>query len=313
MPSDAPSGGPAGDAATSHDAGSRPDAPGAGDRAAQDTAAAGDRTAPGADRGTPPGLREQVQATRDAVTRMVRAHMDLARAEADAIKGEIARAAALGGAAIALLILLAFLLPIGLALFLGEWIFGSIGWGLLHATELLIALPIMLVLLALRVRGLAVDLVIAVVIAIVASVILGTNAGNQAFQRIGEAASFGDPAWRPLVVGILVGAAIGAVVGLIAGVRPGGAGGALGGLVAGAILGGWVGAFLAITFGWRTGIAAGIAIGLVAWPTLMGTRVARQGIDGEALKARFWPQATIDTTKETIEWARARAPIGPKS
>jgi hypothetical protein len=244
---------------------------------------------------------------------MVRAHLDLARAEMDAIKGEIARAAGLAAVAVAFVILLAFLLPIGLALFLGEWIFGSIGWGLLHATELLIALPILLVLLALRVRGLAVDLLIAVVIAVVASVVLGTNAGNQAFQRIGEAANFGDPAWRPLVVGILVGAAIGAVVGLISGVRPGGAGGALGGLVAGAILGGWVGAFLAITFSWRTGIAAGIAIGLAAWPVLMAARVARQGIDGEALQARFWPQVTIETTKETIEWVKARAPIGPKS
>ena len=46
---------------------------------------------------------------------------------------------------------------------------------------------------------------------------------------------------------------------------------------------------------------------LAAWPVLMGLRVQRQGIDLEELKARFWPQVTIDTTKETIEWAKARA------
>jgi hypothetical protein len=50
-----------------------------------------------------------------------------------------------------------------------------------------------------------------------------------------------------------------------------------------------------------------VAAFLAALPSLMGVRVARQGIDAEELKARFWPQVTIDTTKETIEWAKARA------
>jgi hypothetical protein len=45
----------------------------------------------------------------------------------------------------------------------------------------------------------------------------------------------------------------------------------------------------------------------------MGVTVAREGIDTDALKARFWPQTTIDTTKETIEWAKARSPLGPTS
>jgi hypothetical protein len=41
--------------------------------------------------------------------------------------------------------------------------------------------------------------------------------------------------------------------------------------------------------------------------------VAREGIDGDALKARFWPDETITTTKETIEWVRERTPLGPRS
>ena len=45
----------------------------------------------------------------------------------------------------------------------------------------------------------------------------------------------------------------------------------------------------------------------------MGLRVRRQGIDVEALKARFIPQTTIDTTKESIEWAKARVQREPKS
>ena len=61
------------------------------------------------------------------------------------------------------------------------------------------------------------------------------------------------------------------------------------------------------------GIALGIATYLAAWAVLMGLRVQRQGIDVEALKARFIPQTTIDTTKESIEWAKARVQRDPKS
>jgi hypothetical protein len=40
--------------------------------------------------------------------------------------------------------------------------------------------------------------------------------------------------------------------------------------------------------------------------------MVRQGFDGEALKARFWPTQTIETTKETIEWLREQRPLGPR-
>jgi len=33
----------------------------------------------------------------------------------------------------------------------------------------------------------------------------------------------------------------------------------------------------------------------------------------EALKRRFYPQASIDMGKETVEWAKARMPRGPRS
>ena len=66
-------------------------------------------------------------------------------------------------------------------------------------------------------------------------------------------------------------------------------------------------------FGLRVGVALGIATFLAAWSVLMGLRVRRQGIDVEALKARFIPQTTIDTTKESIEWAKARVQREPKS
>ena len=73
----------------------------------------------------------QLKATRAAAVRVVRAHVDLAKAEANEIKGEALRALALGGLAAASAIFLVFLLLIGLMLFIGEWLFGSLGWGVL--------------------------------------------------------------------------------------------------------------------------------------------------------------------------------------
>ncbi len=252
-------------------------------------------------------------ATKDAVLALLRAHIDLAKAEADAIKGEVARAAVFTGVAFACAVLLAFLLPIGLLLFLGEWAFGSIGWGLIHGTELLVAVVILSAMLALRIRGLPATLLIAAVIGLVIAVLLGPNLSNELWRRIGDAANLGDASWRPLATGALVMAGIGGVAGLVVGARAGGGGPAVGGLVGGLLVGALVGALSAITFGWRVGTAVGVALGLAAWPILMGLTIAREGLDTDALKARFWPQATIDTTKETIEWAKARSPLGPKS
>ena len=74
------------------------------------------------------------------------------------------------------------------------------------------------------------------------------------------------------------------------------------------MIGGLFGAFSAITFSWHVAIAIGLALFLGLAPAVAGAFAASGGIDIEALKARFLPQATIDTTKETIEWAKARMP-----
>lgn len=189
----------------------------------------------------PPGLREQFGITRDAVMVLVRAHIELAKAELEDIKDEVARAAGLFGIAIACLLLMAIMLPIALILFLGEWLWGSIGWGVLQGTELLIGIAVAASLAALRVKGPTRDFLVA------------------------------------LIVGVIFGA------------------------------------ILAYPLGYRLGAACGVSIGLLVWPILMGLTVRRSGIDAEALKARFWPQMTIDTTKETIEWAKQRSPLGPRS
>ncbi len=246
---------------------------------------------------------------------LLAAHVELAKAEAEGIKAEATRASALAAAAIACLILLGFLVPIGGILFYGEWVFGSIGWGLLHGTELLIGIGVVAVLLALRVPGLGRDVGISAILGLVVALVLGASLPNQLFRAIGEAANVGvDQGNLPLVVGVVLMVVIGAIVGLVTGARAGdSASAAVGGLVVGALLGAVLGAFLSITFGWRVGIALGVSAFLAAWPVLMGIRVQRQGIDLEELKARFWPQVTIDTTKESIEWAKARASREPRS
>ena len=244
----------------------------------------------------------------------MRAHIDLAKAEIAEVGREIGRASGLAAAAIACLILMSLLVAIGGMLFTGEWLFGSIGWGVLLGAELLIAVALAAVLVALHVPGLGRDAAIALLPGFAVILILGLNLPNELFKRIGEAANVAvDPAVLPLVVGVILVGVFGALVGLFTGARAGGPKGAIGGLFAGAIAGALLGAFLSITFGLRVGIALGIATFLAAWIAFMGLRVQRQGIDVEALKARFIPQTTIDPTKESIEWAKARVGREPKS
>ena len=149
--------------------------------------------------------------------------------------------------------------------------------------------------------------------AIVVGLLLGLDLTNQAWTRLGESLAVPvEPGIRPLVVGAAGLAIVGGIIGLVGGVR-GGFGAAIGGLLGGAILGAIAGAISAIALGPRVGAAIGVAIGLAAWMALDGVAMMRRGFDTDALKARFWPDETIQTTKETIEWVRERTPLGPRS
>jgi hypothetical protein len=85
------------------------------------------------------------------------------------------------------------------------------------------------------------------------------------------------------------------------------------GLTIGVVIGLVLAFLTAIAFGRRVGAAMGVTIGLIAWPALMAADFAGRGVDTEALKDRFIPKRTIEMTKETIEWARARMPLSRKS
>jgi hypothetical protein len=279
------------------------------------------------------------------------------------------------GIAFASLVLVAFLLPIGIALFLGEWLFGSLGWGVLHGTEFLLVVAVGAVLAVLHAGRVARSLVLAFLAGVLVAILFGTNAPNTLYSLIadqfgtvadpgpvvyGIGAAIGavvvgilglfagarqgtagdafkglvggaiigavlgvlagglvrlavDEGSRPMVVGLLLVGAVLALVGLIVGARSGDGGNALAGLVGGFALGAALGAFSAITFTWHVAIAVGIAAWFALALALMAAAVAANGIDTEALKQRFMPQTTIDTAKETIEWAKARIPRGPAS
>ena len=263
--------------------------------------------------GPPVGLFAQTRRTLDAGRRLVTTHVELAKAELSEI-AEHAKAAALFVAiAIALLLFVAILLPVGITLFLGEWLFWSIGWGVLHGTLLCVALVVTLLLGALEIppRHLGISFAGALVLGIAVAVVLGLAWPHQLFAWVGDSLIPGvDTGVRPLVAGLALGALVLGVIGLLAGARAGGPGGAVAGLVGGAVLGALSGAFLAVSFSLRVGIALGICTMFIAWPAFAAT--ALRSFDWEALKARYWPGTTIETTKETIEWVRARTRLGKK-
>jgi hypothetical protein len=238
----------------------------------------------------------------------------LARVELAGIGREIGQLA--GKSAIALALVAMFvgvLVPIGTALFLGEWLFGSMAWGIAHGALSAIGLAVILVVSGLRVSAMRIAgaTVIAFLIGLVTSLALGLGWAHEAWRIMGEAVLAGiDPANQPLLAAVLVVGGFGALIGLLAGARLAAPGervmGAVFGLLAGVVFGALVGALTAISYPVQAGVALGIVIGLVCW--IAFGLLTLQGFDWEAFGYRFVPSATIDTTQETVEWIRNRMP-----
>ncbi len=263
--------------------------------------------------GSPPGLLAQVKATIDAGKRLAAAHIELAKAEAASIAGEVARVAALAGIAIVVIIFAALLLTIGTALFLGEWLLGSMGWGILHGLLFALAVSTACVIAAFGTpaRRIGAAFAAGVAMAILFGLIFGLDLPNRAYAAIGDQAATGiEPGVRPLLVGAWIIGVVGLAFGVGVALRVESAGLRLAALLGLAILGALVGAFSAITFGPQVGAGVGIVIGYVTWIAVMAVGAARRGVDIEALTARFYPTQTIETSKETLEWLQTRMPPG---
>lgn len=244
------------------------------------------------------------------------AHVDLAKAEFSAVGMEIARAAGLVALAIALVILALTLFVIGMSLFTAEWLLGSMGWGILHGVLLLVAIATAGVLAAVGMSAgrIARSFAVALLIGVFGAIVFALDLPNQLYTLIGDAILPGiEPGVRPLVVGTLLLGAVGLLAGIVVAVRVGGDGPRAAAVVGGALIGLVLGAFTSITFGVQPGVGIGLAIGYAAWTALMAADMARTGIDTEALKARFTPTRTIETSKETLEWLQSKMPPGTGS
>lgn len=272
---------------------------------------------PAAKRGPeePPGLRTQLGATFAAGKRLFRAHVDLAKAELSEIVDEVKRMVALIGAAIGILVLAGLLFGIGLFLFLGEWLFGSIGWGALLGTILLVDAAVVAVLLALDVSGgrLGSSFIIAAIAGVIVGVVLGLDLTYRGWTTLGDAvASDYDPSTRTVLLAIGATAAVGAILGLLNRMG-GGVGDAVSGIIVGAVIGAVLGGLTVISLPPTVGAAIGVLVVLIVWPILAARDLMRTGVDGEAIMKKFTPDETIGLTKETIEWVRARMPLVPRS
>lgn len=272
---------------------------------------------PGAAGGAQPpggGLRDQARRTIDAARRLLAAHVALARLELAGIGREIGQLA--GKVALALALLLMFvgiLVPVGSALFFGEWLFGSMAWGIAHGALGAVAMAVMLVISGLHVSTMRIAgaTVLAFLVGLVISLALGLGWLHEAWRILGESILAGiDPASQPLAAAVLVVGGFGAIIGLAAGAQMASPGervmGAVFGLLAGVVVGAFLGALTAISYPVQAGVALGIVVGLVCW-TMFGI-LTLQGFDWEAFGYRFVPSATIDTTQETVEWIRKRMP-----
>jgi uncharacterized membrane protein YqjE len=254
----------------------------------------------------PPGLGEQFGRTRSALVGLISSHVNLAKAEFAEIGGQIKRAAALGGIALLLLFLAAILVTIGTVLFVDEALFGSMGWGVLHGSELFIGVAALLVMAVIDLgwaRAFS-AFAVALIVGLVVVGVLGVD-----WAAVSRSNS-GLPG--PLVLGLLAGALAFGLLGLALGASFG-RGVATAGLLLGVVLGLLLGWLASAGPGLRVAIALGVAALLLFWPLCVAVLVFRHGIDMGKLKDRFVPVQTIATTKETIEWVREQMPLGRKS
>ncbi len=271
----------------------------------------GPHVAPGASgaggsAGPAPGLGEQFGRTRGALIGLVRSHVNLARAEFSEIADEVKRAAALGGIALMLFFMTGILVVVGLMLFLGEAVFGSIGWGLLNGAELLIAAIVLLILAIVDLSpGRAVTaFIVALGVGLAVTGLLSADWNGISRDNAGLPAA--------IVVSVVAGVVVIGVLALILAASFG-RGPAFAALVAGVVVGALLGWLASFGPGLRVGAALGLAALLLFWPIVAAVLVFRNGIDTAKLKDRFVPDQTIATTKETIEWVREQMPLGPKS
>jgi hypothetical protein len=260
-------------------------------------------------------VSESIGGVRAAFMRMLDAHMTLLRAELAITGRELGIIVGLAVGALVILLLVLGLLYIGSFLFFGEWLFGSMGWGIIHGT-LLGAAFIGFVGINLAggdVRAYGAGAAIGAVVTVVLAALLISNVGNEGGEAVRDwlvrefqtdQLPFGDE-WLVLLIGMIVLSIVGGVIALIASWRMQ-AGRPFAMLMAGLAVGAFVGA---IWFPTRYQAADGvmglaIMVGLITWIVAGVILAARRGFDPEARYADLIPRESIAAFEHTKDFMR---------
>jgi hypothetical protein len=255
---------------------------------------------------TQPGqtsLLDQFQRTRESFMALLGAHIDLLKAELNDILGEVKVLATQGGILLGVALMTAVLLWVGGFLFLGEWLFGSIGWGLAHGLLFGIALIVALALAIVgsKPRYSVLSFVVALVFAVIVALLCGINVAYDAAVSVGTSIG-GGALGAPGVVALIAGAIVFALLFGILFAFTMGARGAIVGVILGLIVGALAGWLIAgAPWTWPPAVGFAITLGLIAWPVL-NIIFAFPSLDPAARFARLKPQQSMEAANETREW-----------
>ncbi len=249
-----------------------------------------------------PSLMGQFQQTRASLMALLKAHIDLFKAELNGIMGEIKMLATQAGIALVIALMTGILFWVGGFLFAGEWLFGSIGWGLAHGVLLGLALIVALALaiVGARARYAVTSFLISVVFVVIVALACGSNVGYNQAALIGTnlASPLGAPGVVALIGGLIIGALLFAILlGIVGGVR-----GALGGLFVGLIPGAIVGWLIAgAPWTWPPAVGFAITVGLIAWP-ILNVIICFPRLDPAERFKRLYPRQSVEAANETRAW-----------
>lgn len=248
---------------------------------------------------------------------LLNAHLSLLKAELAVTGREIGLIIALVIAALSLALLMVGLIYTGTWLFVGEWWFGSIGWGVLHGSLFTIALivPIGLDLSGGWVGAWGRALLIGAGVTVLLSLLFGSNLLRDAAVGAGEQLEMSlalEPALLPTIVGLVVGAFVVGSILFSVGLR---GGGAFRLLAAGVVLGGLVGMVLgSVEFDISGAVAVALTFGLVSWIGFTVLLAARRGFDPAARYDPLVPResiAALESSKAFLmrQWERQRRKV----
>ncbi len=243
--------------------------------------------------------------------------MDLLKAELAVTGHDLAVILGMVLAALCFVVVALLLIAIGTFLFLGEWLFGSMAWGILHGTLFLVLLcvPIGVNLAggsaSATMRGVATGVAVTLLLWIV----FASNVLRDAAVRAGGSleASIGlEPALLPTLVGLVAGAVVlGVMLALVGSRRAMGVGLGISGLALGAVVGALLGS---VTFDTKGALAVSLTIGLLTSIVVILLVAVRQGFDPERRYERLVPRESIAMAEESKkflmrQWRRQRRKV----